>query len=76
MAWASSAEARAQDKWLESRHMGELSRVPRGRTAVGIGLAGGRTARAWARQHRELRAALTKLAGEMPVAVESSDDDS
>lgn len=71
-----SPAARAQDKWLESRHMGELSRVPRGRTAVGIGLAGGRTARAWARRHRELRAALTKLAGEMPVPVESSDDDS
>lgn len=62
-----SAEARAQDRWLESRHMGELSRVPRGRTAVGIGLEGGRTARAWARRHRELRAALTKLAGEMPM---------
>lgn len=64
---AGGAEARAQDKWLESRHMGELSRVPRGRTAVGIGLAGGRTARAWARRHRELRAALTKLVGEMPT---------
>lgn len=75
---AGSAQARTQDKWLESRHMGELSRVPRGRTAVGIGLAGGRTARAWARRHRDLRAALTKLVGEMPVAVvdKSGDDKS
>ncbi len=73
---AGSTEARTQDKWLESRHMGELSRVPRGRTAVGIGLAGGRTARAWARRHREFRAALTKLVGEMPVPVDKTGSDS
>jgi len=66
------AEAKAQDKWLEARHMGELSRVPRGRTAVGVGLEGGRTARAWARRHRELRAALTKLVGEMPVVADDA----
>lgn len=54
-----------KEKWLSARSMGELSRVPRGRTAIGVALAGGGTARAWARRHRDLRAALTKLVGEV-----------
>jgi hypothetical protein len=48
-------------KWVDSRSLGELSGVPRGRRAIGIGLAGDRPARAWARKHRELRAALERL---------------
>jgi len=63
-------------KWFDARHMGELSRVPRGRKAIGIGLEGGRTARAWARRHRDLRAVLTKLVGEMPAGSEYRDDSS
>ncbi len=48
-------------KWVEARALGELSNVPRGRKPIGIALKGGRTARAWARKHRDLRAALTGL---------------
>ncbi len=49
------------EKWQSARALGELTGVPRGRTAIGLKLAGGRMAQAWARRHRELRAALTEL---------------
>lgn len=49
------------EKWQAARALGELTGVPRGRTAIGLKLAGGRMAQAWARRHRELRAALTEL---------------
>ncbi|MGY4711987.1 DUF3093 domain-containing protein [Mycolicibacterium sp. CBM1] len=49
------------EKWQTSRALGELSGVPRGRTGIGVKLTGGRTAQAWARNHRGLRAALTSL---------------
>ncbi|HTY29328.1 MAG TPA: DUF3093 domain-containing protein [Mycobacterium sp.] len=52
------------EKWQTSRALGELSGVPKGRTAIGIKLTGNRTAQAWARRHSELRAALTKLVEE------------
>lgn len=48
-------------KWVDARSLGELSGVPRGRRAIGIGMTGGRTARAWARKHRLLRKALEEL---------------
>lgn len=49
------------ERWQTARALGELSGVPRGRTAIGVELTGKRTAQAWARNHRELRAALTTL---------------
>ena len=49
------------EKWQSSRALGELSGVPRGRTGIGVELTGKRTAQAWARNHRALRAALTTL---------------
>ncbi|GAY14637.1 DUF3093 domain-containing protein [Mycobacterium sp. shizuoka-1] len=49
------------EKWQTARALGELSGVPRGRTAIGLELSGKRTAQAWARNHRGLRAALTEL---------------
>jgi hypothetical protein len=49
------------EKWQTSRALGELSGVPRGRTGIGVELTGKRTAQAWARNHRGLRAALTDL---------------
>lgn len=49
------------EKWQSSRTLGELAGVPRGRTGIGLRLTGGRTAQAWARNHRGLRAALTAL---------------
>lgn len=52
------------EKWQEARALGELSGVPRGRTGVGVALTGKRTAQAWARNHRALRAALTELVGD------------
>ena len=49
------------EKWQSARALGELTGVPRGRTGIGVKLTNGRTAQAWARKHRELRAALTSL---------------
>lgn len=49
------------EKWQTARALGELSGVPRGRTGIGVELTGKRTAQAWARNHRGLRAALTEL---------------
>jgi len=49
------------EKWQTSRTLGEINGVPRGRKPVGIKLAGGAYAQAWARDHEALRAALTRL---------------
>lgn len=51
-------------KWQSARALGELVGVPRGRTGIGLKLTGGRTAQAWARNHRGLRAALVPLVQE------------
>jgi len=51
-------------KWQSARALGELVGVPRRRTGIGLKLTGGRTAQAWARRHRHLRAALTPLVQE------------
>lgn len=51
-------------RWQSARALGELVGVPRGRIGVGLKLTGGRTAQAWARRHRQLRAALTPLVQE------------
>lgn len=50
--------------WQSSRALGELVGVPRGRIGIGLKLTGGRTVQAWARRHRQLRAALTPLVQE------------
>jgi hypothetical protein len=52
------------EKWQTSRALGELSGIPRGRKCVGIKLTGDRTAQAWARKHRQLREALSRLVEE------------
>lgn len=51
-------------KWQSARALGELTGVPRGRKGIGVKLANDRTAQAWARRHRELRAALNALVDE------------
>jgi len=51
-------------KWQSARALGELAGVPRGRVGIGLKLTGGRSAQAWARRHRQLRAALTPLVQE------------
>ena len=51
-------------KWQSARALGELAGVPRRRTGIGLKLTQGRTAQAWARRHRHLRAALTPLVQE------------
>jgi hypothetical protein len=55
------AEGRDLPKWQSARALGELTGVPRGRTGIGIKLSNDRSAQAWARKHRELRAALTSV---------------
>ncbi|MGV0991500.1 MAG: DUF3093 domain-containing protein [Mycobacterium sp.] len=47
--------------WQEARSLGELNGVPKGRRGIGLRLAGGRTAQAWARDDDELRELLTRL---------------
>jgi hypothetical protein len=49
------------EKWQSARALGELTGVPRGRKGIGLKLTEKRTAQAWARRHRELRAALIEL---------------
>jgi hypothetical protein len=51
-------------KWMSARALGELTGVPKGRTGIGIKLTGDRTAQAWARKHKQLRAALVHLVDE------------
>jgi hypothetical protein len=52
------------ERWQTARALGELVGVPKGRIGIGLRLTGGRTAQAWARRHRHLRAALTPLVEE------------
>jgi hypothetical protein len=52
------------EPWQEARTLGEINGVPRRRVGIGLKLTGGRTAQAWARRHRDLRAALTPLVQE------------
>jgi hypothetical protein len=52
------------ERWQSARALGELARVPKGRIGIGLRLTGGRTAQAWARKHRHLRAVLTPLVEE------------
>jgi hypothetical protein len=55
------AEGKESPKWQSARALGELTGVPRGRTGIGVRLTSDRTAQAWARRHRELRAALNAV---------------
>lgn len=56
-----AASGKELAKWQSARAIGELVGVPRGRVGIGLRLTGGRVAQAWARRHRQLRAALTTL---------------
>ncbi len=58
------ATGRETPKWQSARTLGELTEVPRGRTGIGLGLTNDRTAQAWARKHKQLRAALVNLVEE------------
>ena len=60
----SVASGKELQKWQSARALGELIGVPRGRVGIGVRLTQGRTAQAWARRHRQLRAALTPLVEE------------
>lgn len=64
-------------RWQSARALGELVGVPRGRIGIGLKLTGDRYAQAWARRHRELRAALTPLVQERvePAGSDIADDD-
>lgn len=68
------------ERWQSARALGELVGVPKGRIGIGLRLTGGRTAQAWARRHRHLRAALTPLVEERvgpggPAPESPNDDD-
>ncbi|MFC7673458.1 DUF3093 domain-containing protein [Mycolicibacterium sp. GCM10028919] len=58
------ASGSEMEKWQSARAIGELTGVPRGRTGIGLKLSNARTAQAWARKHRQLRAALESLVDE------------
>lgn len=53
-----------QEPWQTARTLGELSGIPKGRTAIGLKLTKGRTAQAWARDHERLKSELTRLVNE------------
>lgn len=55
-----------QHRWQSSRTLGELSGIPKGRTAIGLRLSNDRSVQAWARDHDGLREALNRLVGEPP----------
>jgi hypothetical protein len=61
---AHSSSAQEVERWQSARALGELVGVPRKRVGIGLRLTHGRTAQAWARRHRHLRAALTPLVEE------------
>ncbi|AFU05708.1 hypothetical protein [Nocardia brasiliensis] len=52
------------EDWESARALGELSGVPRRRTAIGLRLADGGFVQAWAKDHRALRAALGTALGQ------------
>lgn len=58
---ASQESRSGAESWEDARTLGELSGVPRRRTAIGLRRTDGTFVRAWARDHRGLRAALTTL---------------
>jgi len=60
--------------WEESRPLGELTGVPKGRKPVGLRLTAGRRAQAWAKKHEELRAALATLVPAPPAGMDLGDD--
>lgn len=74
---AENHEASGKDlaRWQSARALGELVGVPRGRTGIGLKLTGRRTAQAWARRHRHLRAALVLLVQERVEPADVTDDD-
>ncbi len=57
-------EGNEEPRWMSARALGELTGVPKGRTGIGVKLTGDRTAQAWARKHRQLRAQLINLVEE------------
>lgn len=52
--------ADSDEPWEDGRALGELTGVPRRRTAVGLRRTDGELVRTWAKDHRALRAALTE----------------
>ena len=57
-------EGNEEPRWMSARALGELTGVPKGRTGIGVKLTGDRTAQAWARKHRQLRAQLIHVIDE------------
>ncbi|MEV0106035.1 hypothetical protein AB0H42_06785 [Nocardia sp. NPDC050799] len=57
----------ADEPWESGRALGELSGVPRRRTAIGLRRTDGELVRTWAKDHRALRSALTRVVGVPPV---------
>ncbi|WP_280421501.1 hypothetical protein [Nocardia carnea] len=52
--------ADSDEPWEDGRVLGELTGVPRRRTAVGLRRTDGELVRTWAKDHRALRTALTE----------------
>ncbi|BBZ49609.1 DUF3093 family protein [Mycobacterium heidelbergense] len=71
------ASGKELEGWQSARALGELVGVPRGRIGIGLKLTEHRTAQAWARRHRHLRAALAPLVQERvePAGSDLGDDE-
>ncbi|MGW1743211.1 hypothetical protein ACWCPQ_30885 [Nocardia sp. NPDC001965] len=61
----------ADEPWEDGRALGELTGVPRRRTAIGLRRTDGELVRTWAKDHRALRSALNQV-----VAAPRTGDDS
>lgn len=76
--FAESDERRwSEDEWENARALGELTGVPRRRTGIGLRCTDGGLVRAWAKDHRGLRAALNNTlaaAGTDTRIIEASPD--
>ncbi|MFI9536519.1 hypothetical protein ACIG56_25135 [Nocardia fusca] len=57
----------ADEPWESGRALGALTGVPRRRTAIGLRRTDGELVRTWAKDHRALRAALTRVVEVPPV---------
>ncbi|MEU1525347.1 hypothetical protein [Nocardia rhamnosiphila] len=64
----------ADEPWESGRALGELTGVPRRRTAIGLRRTDGELVRTWAKDHRALRSALTRVVGVPPVEEDRAPD--
>ncbi|NUP27358.1 MAG: hypothetical protein HOQ44_11830 [Nocardia sp.] len=64
----------ADEPWEDGRALGELTGVPRRRTAIGLRRTDGELVRTWAKDHRALRSALSRVVAAPRIGDDSGPD--